>query len=80
MFIKGLDSRVFLAPMAGVTDMPFRKLCKEFGAGLIYTEMASSKAIEYKSEKTENIYSAHQWIDIDNLQTEEVQSLLKFSK
>ena len=51
-----IQNNVFLAPMAGVTDMPFRKLCKEFGAGLIYTEMASSKAIEYKSEKTENIY------------------------
>lgn len=51
-----IENNVFLAPMAGVTDMPFRKLCKEFGAGLIYTEMASSKAIEYKSEKTENIY------------------------
>jgi len=51
-----IKNNVFLAPMAGVTDMPFRRLCKEFGAGLIYTEMASSKAIEYKSERTENIY------------------------
>lgn len=51
-----IKNNVFLAPMAGVTDMPFRKLCKEFGAGLIYTEMTSSKAIEYKSEKTANIY------------------------
>lgn len=51
-----IKNNVFLAPMAGVTDMPFRKLCREFGAGLVYTEMASSKAVEYKSEKTENIY------------------------
>lgn len=50
------DNNVFLAPMAGVTDMPFRRICKEFGAGLIYTEMASSKAIHYKSEKTKRIY------------------------
>jgi len=42
--------------MAGVTDMAFRHICKEQGVGLIYTEMASSKAIHYGSEKTENIY------------------------
>jgi len=42
--------------MAGVTDMAFRSICKEFGVGMIYTEMASSKAVHYGSEKTENIY------------------------
>ncbi|MFQ9697021.1 MAG: tRNA-dihydrouridine synthase, partial [Zhenhengia sp.] len=30
---------VFLAPMAGITDLPFRLICKEFGAGMVYTEM-----------------------------------------
>lgn len=51
-----IKNNIFLAPMAGVTDMPFRKLCKEYGAGLIYTEMASSKAVHYGSEKTKGIY------------------------
>lgn len=51
-----ISNNIFLAPMAGVTDMPFRRLCKEFGAGMIYTEMASSKAVHYGSEKTKGIY------------------------
>lgn len=51
-----IENNIFAAPMAGVTDAPFRKLCKEFGAGLVYTEMASSNAIHYKSEKTKGIY------------------------
>lgn len=51
-----ISNNIFLAPMAGVTDMSFRQICKEQGVGLIYTEMASSKAIHYGSEKTENIY------------------------
>ena len=40
-----LDSPVILAPMAGVTDLPFRLLCKEQGAGMVCTEMISAKAI-----------------------------------
>lgn len=51
-----IKNNIFLAPMAGVTDMPFRRLCKEFGAGMVYTEMASSKAVHYGSEKTKGIY------------------------
>ncbi len=51
-----VENNVFLAPMAGVTDIAFRSICREFGAGMIYTEMASSKAVHYGSEKTENIY------------------------
>ena len=51
-----ISNNIFLAPMAGVTDMPFRRLCKELGAGMIYTEMASSKAVHYGSEKTKGIY------------------------
>ena len=46
------EKSVFLAPMAGVTDISFRGLCKEMGCGLVYTEMVSSKAIVYKDEKT----------------------------
>lgn len=50
-----VKNNVFLAPMAGVTDIPFRKICQEFSPGLMYTEMASSKALEFNSQKTEKI-------------------------
>ena len=42
-----------LGPMAGVTDLPFRLLCKEMGCGLLYTEMISAKALYYKNKNTE---------------------------
>ena len=45
-------NNVFLAPMAGVTDISFRGLCKEMGCGLVYTEMVSAKALYYENEKT----------------------------
>lgn len=47
-----LNNNIILAPMAGITDLPFRKLCKEQGAGLVVTEMVSAKAICYGDEKT----------------------------
>ena len=50
-----LDNPVVLAPMAGVTDLPFRILCKEQGAGLLTTEMVSAKGIYYNSKNTEKI-------------------------
>ena len=50
-----LNNNVFLAPMAGVTDMPFRLLCKEQGCGLTYTEMVSAKGIHYQDHKTNGI-------------------------
>lgn len=48
-----LENNVILAPMAGVTDLPFRLLCKEQGAGLLCMEMVSAKAIHYKNKNTE---------------------------
>lgn len=48
-------NNVFLAPMAGVTDIPFRKICRKFNPGLTFTEMASTKAMEFNSNKTEKI-------------------------
>ncbi len=48
-----LENNVILAPMAGVTDLPFRLLCKEQGAGLICMEMVSAKAIAYHNRNTE---------------------------
>lgn len=50
-----LKNNVFLAPMAGVTDLAFRLMCKEMDAGLLYTEMVSTKAIYYGDKKTEMI-------------------------
>lgn len=50
-----LNSNAVLAPMAGYTDVGFRKLCTEFGAGLAYTEMVSAKAMMYDSEKTKEL-------------------------
>ena len=47
-----LENNLLLAPMAGVTDLPFRMLCKEQGCGLLYTEMVSAKAILYKNKNT----------------------------
>lgn len=47
-----LANNLILAPMAGVTDLPFRLLCKEQGCGLMYTEMVSAKAILYKNKNT----------------------------
>ena len=47
-----LKNAIALAPMAGVTDLPFRLLCKEQGCGLMYTEMVSAKALLYKNRNT----------------------------
>ena len=54
-----LDNNVVLAPMAGVTDLPFRILCREQGAGLICMEMVSAKAIYYNNRNTEQLMEIH---------------------
>lgn len=46
------ENNVFLAPMAGVTDLPFRKICRKYGAGLVYSEMISAKGLHYNDKKT----------------------------
>jgi tRNA-dihydrouridine synthase B len=50
-----LDNNVILAPMAGITDLPLRILAKNGGAGLVYTEMVSAKALVYRDEKTKKL-------------------------
>lgn len=50
-----LKNRVMLGPMAGVTDLPFRLICKEHGVGLMVTEMVSSKALHYGDKKTKEL-------------------------
>lgn len=52
-----IKNNIILAPMAGVTDLPFRLICKEMGCGLVYTEMVSAKAILYKNKNTEPLLS-----------------------
>ncbi len=54
-----LDNNIILAPMAGVTDLPFRLLCRELGAGLVCMEMVSAKAIYYKNKNTEMLMELH---------------------
>ena len=50
-----LENNIILAPMAGITDLPFRIICKDYGVGLTFTEMASAKAIFYGDEKTKQL-------------------------
>lgn len=50
-----LNNNLILAPMAGVTDLPYRMLCKEQGCGMVVTEMVSAKAILYKNKNTQEL-------------------------
>ena len=54
-----LTNNVLLAPMAGITDLPFRLICKEYGCGMVYTEMVSAKGLYYGSQKTEELLRIH---------------------
>ncbi len=49
------NNNIFLAPMAGVTDLSFRMLCREYGCGLVYTEMVSAKGLYYNDKKTSSL-------------------------
>ena len=55
-----LKNNIFLAPMAGVTDLPFRILCKEMGCGMVYSEMVSAKGIWYNNENTKKLLTVEQ--------------------
>lgn len=50
-----INNPLFLAPMAGITDLAFRMLCREQGCGVVYTEMVSAKGLFYGSERTEEL-------------------------
>uniref|UniRef100_UPI00405625E9 tRNA dihydrouridine synthase DusB n=1 Tax=Acetatifactor sp. TaxID=1872090 RepID=UPI00405625E9 len=54
-----LDNNIILAPMAGVSDLPFRLLCREQGAGLVCMEMVSAKAIYYNNRNTDSLMEIH---------------------
>lgn len=55
-----LKNNIFLAPMAGITDLAHRRICKRMGAGLVYTEMVSAKGLYYKDEKTKLLMESHE--------------------
>ena len=50
-----LQNNIILAPMAGLTDLPFRLICEKYNPGLTVTEMVSSKALYYNDEKTKQL-------------------------
>ncbi|MGL4362874.1 MAG: tRNA dihydrouridine synthase DusB [Cellulosilyticaceae bacterium] len=53
-------NNVFLAPMAGITDLPFRLICKTFGCGMVYTEMVSAKGLLFENENTNMLLQVRQ--------------------
>ena len=54
-----LKNRVFLAPLAGVTNIPMRRICQEFGAGLTYVEMIATNALNYQNKNTIKLLERH---------------------
>lgn len=55
MQMKTIKNNIFLAPMAGVTDLPFRLICRRYGCGLVYSEMVSSRGLHYHDKKTSSL-------------------------
>ena len=51
-----IENNAFLAPLAGYTNYPFRRLCKGYGAGLCYTEMVSAKGLKKTKEHTKHAH------------------------
>lgn len=49
------QNNIFLAPMAGVTDLSFRHMCRKYGCGFVYSEMVSAKGLYYKDKKTDTL-------------------------
>lgn len=55
-----IENPFFLAPLAGITDAPFRRICKEQGAGLVYSEMVSGKGLYYNDKATERLLRVYE--------------------
>lgn len=53
--MSGKDCKLYLAPMAGITDSSYRRICKQHGADVVYTEMVSAKALYYENENTRDL-------------------------
>ena len=60
-----INSKVVLAPMAGVTNIAYRKMCKQFGAGMVTTEMISDKGIFYNDKKKLPDANGRIWYEAD---------------
>ena len=58
-----LSNPLIMAPMAGITDLSFRKICREFGAGLVVTEMVSAKALSFGNDRTRELLATE---DVEN--------------
>lgn len=72
-----LKNQVVVAPMAGVTNPAFRKIAKEFGAGLIYTEMVSDKGLGHNNVRTREMLR----VDLDEKPISlQISRLLQYSK
>ena len=54
-----MDAPYLMAPMAGITDGPFRRLCRRFGAGAVYSEMISAKGIFFNDKATEKLLTVY---------------------
>lgn len=63
-----LKNRIFLAPMAGITDQPFRRLCSQLGAGLTFSEMMSTNPEVWHTEKSKLRLAHHEEIGINAVQ------------
>jgi len=63
-----IPNQVILAPMAGVSDLPFRLLCHEQGAGMVCMEMISAKALQYHNRNTESLLQIHPQEGVVSLQ------------
>ncbi|MDP8162746.1 tRNA dihydrouridine synthase DusB [Pasteurella skyensis] len=63
-----LKNRIFLAPMAGITDLPFRRLCSQFGAGLTFSEMMSTNPDVWHTEKSKLRLAHHNDIGVNAVQ------------
>lgn len=55
-----LENPFLLAPLAGVSDAPFRRICKQMGAAMVYTEMVSGKGLYYKDKNTDNLLKTYE--------------------
>lgn len=55
-----LENPFLLAPLAGVTDSSFRRICREMGASMVYTEMVSGKGLYYKDKNTDNLLKTYE--------------------
>ena len=75
-----LKNNIFLAPMAGVTDLAFRRVCHEHGCALSYTEMVSAKALSFDSKRTEDMMETESMPSAVQIFGHEAETMSKISK